>query len=321
MFDIITVGGATIDSFLDTNVHNHFIGKMNEICYPLGAKLRINNVDIFTGGGGCNTAVAFARIGLKTGFLGNLGNDYNGKLVLDELKKEKVKFLGTISKDKTDFSMILDSKGRDRTVLTYKDASGKLNYNKIRKNYNTKWYYFSSVFGDSLDTMKKLAKHAKNKVNIGFNASTYLAEQGVSKIKEILNATTILVLNKEEAELLIGKGSIENMLVKIRKTGPRIVCITDGKHGSYTFDGKMMYSQKPHSNIKVVEKTGAGDAYAATLVAGLIKRKSIEESMQLALTNAESVIRHKGAKNILLSWNKLNEQTRKHGSLIKKRLL
>lgn len=303
MFDVITVGGAVVDTFLDTNIHEHFIKKNIEVCYPLGAKIKINNVDIFTGGGGTNTAVAFSRLGLKTGFIGKIGADKHGEMIYNELRKERVKFLGIISKEhNTDFSIILDSKGKDRTILNYKDASKYLHYDELKRYYNTRWFYLTSMVDDSFKTINELAVKYTGRANFGFNASSYVAEKGVSYLREILRACTVFVLNKEEAQALVKKKDIMSMLLAIRKTGPSIVCITDGSNGSYTYDGSYVYYQKPHK-IKVVEKTGAGDAYAATFIAGLIKGKSIENALSMALANAESVITHKGAKNILLSWS------------------
>ncbi len=135
-------------------------------------------------------------------------------------------------------------------------------------------------------------------------------------MREILDATAVFVLNKEEAMLLTKGSKIERMLAKIRNAGPDIACITDGEKGSYTYDGEHVYYQKPHK-VKVVEKTGAGDAYASTFIGALAKGKRIEDALSMALKNAESVIRNKGAKNILLSWHELQNA---RSSIVKKRL-
>jgi ribokinase len=317
MYDVIAIGSANVDIFLDTKIHEHFFDRKKEVCYPLGAKVRVTGVETFTGGGGTNCAVAFSRLGLKTGYIGKIGKDANGEMIYNELDKEKVNFLGILGEEKTDFSIILDSKHHDdRTILNYKGASTELRYEEVNHSYPA-WYYFSSLLGESFETLKKIARTCKDRINVGFNASSYLAEKGVAGLKDILNVTTVFVLNKEEAMLLTKGKNIEDMLVKLRKAGPKITCITDGDKGSYTYDGKLMYYQKPHK-IKVVEKTGAGDAYAATLVAGLITGKSIEESLSMALANAESVIAYKGAKNVLLSWDKLKNVS--GPKLVKKRI-
>jgi len=64
--------------------------------YPVGGKMLIKDLKFDVGGGGTNTAVAFSRLGLKTGCICEFGKDENGRKILDLLKKEKVKFLGKI---------------------------------------------------------------------------------------------------------------------------------------------------------------------------------------------------------------------------------
>ena len=75
--------------------------------------------------------------------------------------------------------------------------------------------------------------------------------------------------------------------------------VTNDKETVYAYDGKKIYSISPHK-VKVVEKTGAGDAFASGFVAGQIIGKSIEESLKLGRLESESVIKHYGAKNNLL---------------------
>ena len=94
----------------------------------------------------------------------------------------------------------------------------------------------------------------------------------------------------------------KNLLRGLHKLGPKIICITDRDKPTYCYDGKNKYSITPHKNIKVVERTGAGDAFASGFVAGIIKTNNIKKSLQIGLKNSESVIQYFGAKNILLRW-------------------
>ena len=81
--------------------------------------------------------------------------------------------------------------------------------------------------------------------------------------------------------------------------GPKIVVITDKDKPTVAYDGEKKYSIKPH-NIKVVERTGAGDAFASGFVAGLVAGKNINKCLKLGLRQGESVIKYFGAKNKLL---------------------
>src|SRR3989344_3623086 len=137
-YSIITVGSAVVDAFLDTDTHETH----GKICYPAGEKILIKHLDFFTGGGGTNTAASFSRMGLKTGFLGSIGKGYNAEIILRELKKMKIDFLGTQENGEAGYSVILDSREKERTILTYKGVNDFLKFSKMPKNiFNTEWIY------------------------------------------------------------------------------------------------------------------------------------------------------------------------------------
>tara|TARA_Y100000310_G_C20697519_1_gene826765 strand:+ start:4562 stop:5521 length:960 start_codon:yes stop_codon:yes gene_type:complete len=303
MYDIITVGSATVDAFVNTE-NKLFIGK-KRVHVPFGSKILIKELKFDIGGGGTNSAVAFSRLGFRTGYIGKIGMGTNSQRIIALLKKENVN-LSLISREntRTGFSVILDAKGHDRTILAFKGSNDDLLYSDIIKSkLRTKWFYFSSMMGKSFETQKKLAVFAEKKgIKILFNPSSYLARKGVGYIRSILTRTNILVLNKEEAGLLINKKSISSLLHDLHKKGPEIVVITDGKHGVYAYDGKDNYFLKPHG-VKVLEATGAGDSFGAGFLAGVIRKNDIEFALQLGLAEAESVITHYGTKNKLLTLN------------------
>lgn len=295
MYDIVTFGSAVVDVFADTGIAE----KKGLICYTSGSKILLKNLRFDIGGGGTNTAVAFSRLGLKTGYVGKIGDDGDGKAILACLKKEGVSFLGKIDKGAVSgHSIILDSRQHERTVLAYKGINDHLNARDV-KDFKTKWIYFSSMLGESYKTQKKIVEKFCGKgVKIAFNPSEYLIKQ--LDLTPILKHCEVLVLNKEEAELLAEKYHIKgNTLEAIHFIGPRIVVVTDKDKMIYAYDGKKKYSLKPH-RVKVVERTGAGDAFASGFVAGLIAGYDIEKALKLGLEEGESVLRHFGAKNDLI---------------------
>lgn len=323
MYDIITVGSATVDVFAHTKSKLIKIKTSSSeedlIAYPSGSKILIKELRFTTGGGGTNTAVSLAKLGHKTAYLGSLGNDENGKRILDLLKKEKIDFIGKLTNEFTGYSIILDSIEHDRTILTYKGANNKLKFSGInQKKLKTKWFYFSSMVSGSFKTLEKLAEFAeKNKIKIAFNPSTYLAEKGRGYLKKILIRTTILILNNEEASLLVGKNNVKSMLKKLYDLGPEIIVITDGKKAINAYDGKTIYILIPNK-IKVIESTGAGDAFASAFLSGMIKKNGVEFALKMGLANSESVITHPGAKNRLLKYNEISKAIKKRPAKIKK---
>ena len=308
MYDVITVGSATVDAFVNTGSKLFKKSKFKRcVSVPFGTKILINDVKFDIGGGGTNTAVALSRLGLNVAYIGAIGRGTNSRRVINLLQKENID-TSFIQNDfgRTGFSVILDAIGHDRTILTFKGNNDELNFNKINKTkLKTKWFYFSSMLEKSFETQKKLADFAiKNKIKIAYNPSSYLVKKGAKHIQHILKRTDILILNKEEAAYLVGKRKPKITLNKLLKLGPKLVVVTDGKNTTYATEGKDIYSLKP-SNIKVVESTGAGDAFASSFLAGIIKKGDIEFALKLGLTNSQSVITHYGAKNKLMTYKEI----------------
>jgi ribokinase len=308
MFDVICVGTATIDVFARTK-YSELIkisdpkGEQSLLAYPTGSKILIEEMNFTTGGGGTNVAAALSMLGLKVAYLGCMGKDSNSDFVIKDLNRFKINTDLIVRKEgQTGYSIILDSIEHDRTILTYRGLNNDMDFKDIAKNkLRTRWFYFSAMMDRSFNAQVQLAKYAeKNNIKIIYNISSYLAEKGRIFLKEILCRTEILVLNKEEAELIVGKDKIAQMAIDLNRLGPKYVVITDGKNGAYCYNDGFFYFA-PTSDIKVVETTGAGDAFASTFLYGMLKKKDISIAMQLATTNSESVISHHGAKTKLLS--------------------
>jgi len=321
-YDVITVGSNTIDAFVYTDRVESISTKTltsqsNFICYPLGTKLKINELGFYTGGGGTNTAVCLSRIGLKTGYIGKTGDDLNGNIILDELNKEKIDFLGAISKDEqTGYSVVLDSIERQRTILTYRGANDTLKAEEIDfKKFKTKWFHFSAMMQDSFKTMEEVADFAsKNDIKTSFNPNNYLCEKGSNFLKKILINLDILILNTEEASHLIvndhknTKIDMKEILQTLKALGPKTVIITDGSNPIYGVDENFNFYTIYPIDIPIIETTGAGDSFASSFLAGIIKTGDFVHAVRLAIANSHSVLGHKGAKNILLSYEELKRE-------------
>ncbi|MCK4997414.1 carbohydrate kinase family protein [Candidatus Pacearchaeota archaeon] len=294
VFDIVTFGSAVVDTFIDTE----FNKKSQSFNYKAGSKILVNNMTTDIGGGATNTAVAFARFGFNTGCICKIGDDNNSNDVLEMLKKEKVKFLGKKSKGATGHSIILDSKDHQRTILTFKGPGNSIKLSEIPK-IKAKWLYYSSMLNESLKTQEKLIKQLSKKgTKLAFNPSEYLIKN--VNLRSMIKLSDILIMNKEEAEILCSKykkkGSFLDGLISL---GAKIAVVTDKNKMIYASDGIKKYSLKPNK-IKVIERTGAGDAFAAGFVAGVMANRPIQKCLELGLKEGESVIQYFGAKNKLL---------------------
>jgi len=306
-----------VDTFVKTDPEESDLirikhGKLPEeelVAYPLGTKIIVKHLEFQVGGGGTNTAVAFSRLGLKTGYLGKIGKDENGLKVFNNLKEEGITFIGTLGQQ-NGYSTILDSVGDDRTILTYKGCNNDLEFKDLKKSkLKAEGYYLCSMMGKSFGALKSVAKHAKKQgARVAFNPSSYLSKKGTSHIKDILKNTDVLILNDEEAKDLAGFGDDKELAERLSREGPSTVVITKGSEGVAAYYDKKYYRVKPPKSLTIHETTGAGDAFGSTLFAAMQQGRPFPQSLKAAMINAESVIANYGAKNILLDRKALDKR-------------
>lgn len=300
VYDIITAGSAALDVFVRAGAESRVHGSHEDLCYHKGEKILIKNIFFLTGGGGTNSAVAFSRLGLKTGFIGAIGNDSNSNIIKKELENEKISFLGKQKKGNSGYSIILLDR-KDRTILSYKGANNNLELKDINlHSLNTKYLYLSTMLGKSFFTVKKLAEYAKRKgISTTANISSYEASLGISKLSSFLKNIDILIFNREEAEKLCNSKNIihcSNLLLRyIRK----IVVITDGYKPINIFTKRKSFAF-PVKKVNPIDTTGAGDAFASGFLYGIIKDKDIMTSLNYGVKESRAVIQAIGAKTALL---------------------
>ena len=296
-FDVVSFGSGVVDVFVSSDVAE----KKGRLDLEVGSKYLIEGLRFDVGGGGTNVAVAFARFGLKTGCVCGVGEDANGIEILTCLKSEKVRFLGKVDERVgTGYSMIVDSNKKNRTILTFKGASNEVGIDDV-KRFKSGWLYYSSLLGKSFAAQKKLArKFVGGGGKLAFNPSSYSIES--QNIRELLKLSYVLILNKEEGVALAKKykGKGKNVLEKLWSLGPGVVVVTDKDKAVKCFDGAREYKVVPDKGKKVVERTGAGDAFAAGFVGGMISGLDIENCLKLGVKEGEAVLGYFGAKNNLL---------------------
>lgn len=339
MFDIITMGSATLDAFIETDAANILSvcttdTKKEFMAYPYGAKIEIDNFDFQTGGGAVNAATNFASLGLNTSTIVKIGDEVQGQKVVATLENYGVDLSNIIkSKEyKTGFSIILISFQGDRTVLAHRGANANLVMQDINLNAikNSKWLYLAPLNGNSTKILDKVADFAEeNNVNLAINVGSSSIKQGKEYLYKILKTAEVVILNKDEATMLTGiherpdtkteKFSDEvihpdviKMLNELNMGKGRITIITDGKNGAYAYDSEKYYhcGEFPAT---VVSTLGAGDAFSSTFVASLIKTDgNIEQSLKNASVVAASVVEHFGAQGGFIPFEEVQKRLDNH---------
>ena len=339
MFDVITIGSATLDAFIETDaakiVSVSSTDKKNEfMAYPYGAKIEIDSFEFETGGGAINAATNLATLGLKTSTIVKVGKDEQSEKIMNVLRRANVDLSNVVKSEdyKTGFSIILISFQGDRTVLAHRGANAHLekadiNFDAIK---NSKWLYLAPLNGESTKVLDEVADFAENNnVNLAINIGTSSIKQGKENLYSVLKTAEIIILNKDEATMLTGiqvrpdtktekfsdnliHPDIISMLNELNMGEGRVTIITDGKHGVYAYDSKKYYhcSEFP---AKVISTLGAGDAFSSTFVASFEKTNGdIEKSLKYASVVAASTVENFGAQSGFLSFEEIENRLSKN---------
>lgn len=296
---IIAIGAAVQDVILRGRIfepHRDEDGdKIEE--FELGSKNEVDAITHSTGGGATNAAVTFARQGLRSYFMGRIGDDVAGKVVLDALRQDNVDTsLVSYSKELgTGFSTILLAPNGERTVMVYRGASSHYQLKETDfLNRMASWFYISSLSGD-MQSLAMIVSYAK-KHNIKIAINPGKEELKAKKeLKALLPSFDILSLNKEEMSSLFNGETTRDLAIAAAKQVP-IVLVTDGPKGSVACDGEKTYKAGMYEDVPVIDRLGAGDAFTSGFVAAIARGQSIEEALTLASANSTSVVTQIGTK-------------------------
>lgn len=307
MFDIITIGSATRDVFLQSDKIKIKKSKTSptglDECLPLGAKIELNEITFDTGGGATNAAVTFSNLGLRTATICRTGKDLAGLQITQMFKDHHIsnKFVQHDSKLGTAYSLILLTGTGQRSILVYRGASQKVSAKEIPwRNVKTKWLYISSLAGHMplISSIWRFAK--KNKIKIAWNPGGRELDKGLARLAPYIKQTAFFTINTEEAAKLTKEkpGDIKAAAKKLKKI-TKCLSLTDGPKGAYAWqNSKGIWA--PSLKVKRINTTGAGDAFGSGFVSGLILKNDLKYAMKMGTLNANMVITKMGAKNGLL---------------------
>lgn len=301
---ILAIGKGTQDVFLHSDEFNpHKQGKHIYTEIPLGIKMEVEDVTFSTGGNATNVAVTFARQGLHSQYMWTLGNDPVSGIILDALDKEGVDTRYVVQRDRysSGYSLILIATNGERTIMNHRGVSTDktgvdLDFSAIA---SADWVYPTSLGSGGLELLNKIIHAAKKggaKVMLN-PAGPELAEP--EKLKTLLEDVDVLCLNKEEMQLLVHGETLEELVRHGLNLCP-VVIVSDGPNGVVASDGKTIIRAGMYEDVPVVDRTGAGDAFASGFLSQWAQCKSLKDSIIFASANSTSVVTKVGAKDGIL---------------------
>ena len=306
---IICIGGASQDVFLTGKslAAKRDVRTMASVeQFPLGAKIAIDEVHYATGGDATNAAVTFARHGLKTSFVGKIGRDVAGAEIIRVLKREGVETSQVVMSDKlgTPYSTILVAPSGERVILNYAGAARELAAKEIDwPGLKADWFYVASMHGN-FELLEKIVTYAKhNDIKVAYVPSKAdLARP--KKIIKLLPDIDALLANTDELKLLFGAQDTKDLMLTTIGACHYVVA-TDGPNGVYVSDSDRIYQAPSYKKVKVVDRTGAGDAFGSGFISVIASGGSLADAITFGSANATSVVQQYGAKAGILKAQKL----------------
>lgn len=253
----------------------------------------VEEMTISLGGSASNFAVGLSRAGVNVGIIARVGDDQYGEFATRKFKMEGVHTQRLLKIHKpTGLAFIaVDQKG-ERSIYTSMGANAKFNLEKEDIKYikKSKILHITGMYHEVVEDASKYAKL------LSINPGTALSSYGVDSLHNIIKRAHIIFLNKKEVFLLTGEDYNKGAHILVDMGVPMVV-VTCGRKGAnlYTSDG-MIHS--PSAEVKSLDTTGAGDAFAAGFIASFIKNKELEECLQTGNLLASSCVNKLGPINV-----------------------
>jgi ribokinase len=287
-FDVVGFGALNVDKLfkVDKLVEGEgesFITEYHESC----------------GGSAANTIVGLARLGLKTGCVGTVSDDRGGQLLLDDFRREHVNTEGIATAKGGQSGVVIDfvDKEGQRALYVAPGVNDTIDSKEIASDYvgRTKLLHVTSFVGEkSFESQRRLLEQLSPHIKVSFDPGMLYAKTGVTKLTPITRRAFAMMPNEAELKLLTDMGYAEGAK-KLLAQGVEIVAVKLGGKGCFVTNGEESHLVKPFG-VKVVDTTGAGDAWNAGFLYGLLKNKGLQECGKLGNLVASRCITKMGAR-------------------------
>jgi ribokinase len=287
----------------------------------LDGEVPIDHVTATPGGSAANTIYGLAKLGVRTGFVGAVGDDAQGKTCLKDLQSigADTTHIRVKKAKKTGIALcVTDELGR-RAIYLLPGANSVVNSQDINANYlnQAKIVHFSSFVDEKQFIVQaELLEKLSGSVKISFAPGMLYAVRGMQALLPLLQKTDVLFINKDELEKLTGENFVAGAK-ECLKQGCQVVVVTLGK-GLSLAPGQVMsgyicdkdHEYKVESSVAFagqLDSTGAGDAFAAGFLFGLVKQRKLDECGQLGDMMAHFAMKEAGARQGLPTLHTLQE--------------
>lgn len=244
----------------------------------------------YFGGSPGNIVINMSKLGFKSAIVSNVGNDGFGRFITNVLQENGVDTTGVTMDDSRNTSMVVVSKSKKSpSFIAYRDADKNINItdNIISLVKKTKILHFTSwpiSYEPARSTTLEIIDIAKGNgkiVSFDPNYRKILWEKGhdgVKFIKELLKKVDIVKPSEDDVKEIFGEDTYEGYIKRFLDLGVKLVMLTLGEKGVMVSDGRELL-KIPTLAKKVVDTTGAGDAFWSGFYAGLLQGRTVKEAI------------------------------------------
>jgi len=285
----------------------------------------VEKIELHTGGCAGNTGAALKKLGVDTALIGKVGNDGFGDYIVKEMAKCGLNVKG-IKRDKetnTSSSMALVEKDGERRFIHCYGADGTFTENDVDWDI-IKGCKILHIAGSLLmptfdgDQTAHVLEKARN---MGITTSLDTAWDAKGKwletIEPSLKYIDIFLPSIEEAKMITSLDSAEEIADFFLKYGMKIVGLKMGSKGCFVKSSKGEIVKFPVFNINAVDATGAGDAFVAGFLIGVLNGWDMKKTAEFACAVGACCVQKIGARTGIRSFDETIKfiEEQKQGSL------
>ena len=248
------------------------------------SKVAIEQRDVRPGGQVATTLATCAAFGLRTRYLGAVGDDEHGVWIREELRRRGVDVSWVIEREAPNryAVILLDASQGERVVLWKRDPRLAIAREDVRQDWLTgaTLVHVDASDPDAAVALARLARQAGLEVSCDI-------DQVTPETTALLDAATIPIVAEHVPAALTGEGDIERALRAMRRTHPGRLVVTLGARGAAMLDGDR-FAHAPGFVVDVVDSTGAGDVFRGAFISALLR--GVDADTVLRFANAAAAV-------------------------------
>lgn len=259
----------------------------------------VTNLELHPGGSAANTIVGLKRLDMSVSIIGKVGNDEDGGLLMQVFREEGVDTTAIVrGEGRSGSAMVLIDKDGNRAIIVDPGVNDTIQCGEMNLEHisNFRLLHLTSFicreFEGSFESQKKLVDDFEGEIS--FDPGMVYAKRGLESLKPLLSSTKIFMPSESELRILTGENYQKGASL-ILEEGPDIVAVKLGNRGCFVTN-RDQEIEVPADPVKVIDTTGAGDAFNAGFISGYLNGLDLEKCGRLGNTVAGYCIQHRGAR-------------------------